>query len=105
MSYHRGDVALGILGGYVMTVLALLYYVRRRVGPALFKQVHRFTVIGWLLAVIHTFGTGTDYKTVWYRIVLLPFILSVPATFIARLIRRRRTSSGRIFTRERSYGA
>ena len=58
-SYRRSDIGFGVLGGYVMGILAVLYYVRNRIGPAVFRKVHRFTVVGWFLAMIHTFGAGT----------------------------------------------
>jgi predicted ferric reductase len=88
--YKRGHIASGIVGGYVMTVLALLYYIRNRIGPARFKIIHRFTVIGWLLSVAHTFNTGPDSNVAWYNIVLLPFLVAVPVMFAMRLMRGRK---------------
>jgi methionine sulfoxide reductase heme-binding subunit len=85
--YKRGHIAAGIVGGYLMTVLALLYYVRNRIGPARFKIIHRFTVLGWALSVAHTFNTGPDNKATWYLIVLLPVLVAVPVMFILRLVR------------------
>jgi predicted ferric reductase len=89
-SYKRGAIGIGVIGGYVMTVLALLYYVRQKIGPARFKFIHRFTVVGWILSVLHTVNTGPDKSAVWYRIILVVFIVSVPVTLILRLVRGRR---------------
>jgi predicted ferric reductase len=88
-SYRRGGIAVGVIGGYIMTVLALLYYVRHKIGPARFKLIHRFTVLGWLLAAIHTGNAGTDQSNAWYLAVVVPFLVAVPATFLLRLVRRR----------------
>lgn len=88
--YKSGHIASGIVGGYIMTVLALLYYVRNRIGPARFKFLHRFTLIGWFMSVAHTFNTGTDASSAWYNIVLVPFLVAVPVMFVMRLVRGRK---------------
>jgi predicted ferric reductase len=92
--YKRGHIAAGIVGGYLMTVLALLYYVRNRIGPARFKLIHRFTVVGWFMSVAHTFNTGTDTSATWYNVVLVPFLVAVPVMFVMRLVRGREAGLG-----------
>lgn len=89
-SYKRGAIGIGVIAGYGLTVLALLYYVRQKIGPARFKFLHRFTVLAWVLSVLHTVNAGPDNKVVWYRIVLVVFIVAVPVTYVMRLIRGRR---------------
>jgi DMSO/TMAO reductase YedYZ heme-binding membrane subunit len=88
--YKRGHIASGIVGGYLMTVFALLYYVRNRIGPARFKLIHRLTVLGWALSIAHTFTTGPDGSSLWYDIVLVPFLLAVPVMFVLRLVGNRK---------------
>ena len=46
------------------------FYIRRRIGPRLWRQAHRFTVVVYALAVAHTLGAGTDASTPWMRIWL-----------------------------------
>jgi sulfoxide reductase heme-binding subunit YedZ len=87
--YKRGAIGIGIVGGYVMTVLALLYYVRNKIGPARFKFIHRFTLVGWVLSVIHTFNTGTDQAVAWYKVLVVLSIVAVLLTFILSVVRRR----------------
>jgi predicted ferric reductase len=89
--YKRGHIAAGVVGGYLMTVLALLYYVRSRIGPARFKLIHRFTVIGWFMSVAHTFNTGPDTNAAWYKVVVVPFVVAVPVMFVLHLVRGRNT--------------
>jgi predicted ferric reductase len=89
--FKRGHIAAGIVGGYIMTVLALLYYVRNQIGPKRFKIIHRFTVLGWALSVAHTFNTGPDNNAAWFDIVVIPFLVAVPVMFIVRLVHSRRS--------------
>ncbi len=73
IDYRPLWVAAGIVGAFVLLVGGLSAYARRRLGPARQRVVHRLTLLGWALGVVHTLGAGTDAGSVWLRaIVLLP---------------------------------
>jgi methionine sulfoxide reductase heme-binding subunit len=61
---------IGIIAGYVFMVLSLTYYVRDRIGDTRWTAVHRFTVLAWVGAFIHTLGVGTDRHEAWYLVVI-----------------------------------
>jgi methionine sulfoxide reductase heme-binding subunit len=62
---------LGIVGGYVAAILGLTYYIRGRIGPRLWRQLHRWTLAVYVLGVVHTIGAGTDAGTPWLMAILV----------------------------------
>ena len=63
MAYRPLWTGLGIVAGYLGALLGLTFYIRRRIGPRLWRQAHRLTVVVYALAVAHTLGAGTDAST------------------------------------------
>jgi len=70
-SYRAFWTGLGIAGGYLAAILGLTYYVRGRIGPNLWRRMHRWTLGVYLLGVIHTIGAGTDAGTPWLVGILI----------------------------------
>ena len=60
MAYKPLFTGLGIIGGYLAAILGLSFYVRRRIGPRLWRKAHQLTIVVYALAVVHTLGAGTD---------------------------------------------
>jgi sulfoxide reductase heme-binding subunit YedZ len=83
--YMRLWTTLGILGGWMMILLGLAYYVRGRIGPARWRSLHRFTALAWALAVIHTLGEGTDAGAAWFVLPLLALVLPTAALLVRRV--------------------
>ncbi|MGN6372309.1 MAG: ferric reductase-like transmembrane domain-containing protein [Solirubrobacteraceae bacterium] len=83
IAYRPLFTGLGIIGGYLATLLGLSFYVRRRIGVKLWRRLHRATLLVWVLGVAHTLGTGSDAATVWLRaLVLLP---AIPVAYLSTL--------------------
>jgi sulfoxide reductase heme-binding subunit YedZ len=74
LDYRPFWTGLGIIGGLVVLVTGLSAYAKKRLGPKRQKTIHRFTLVGWALAVGHTLGAGTDAGTLW-----LSAIVGLPA--------------------------
>src|SRR4051794_19560249 len=91
---HQDPVftGMGIVGGWLAALLGLSFYVRKRLGPALWRKLHRATVIVWALAVVHTLGAGTDAGTPWLQAILLLTGAPVVFLFLARVLPRDRVS-------------
>jgi sulfoxide reductase heme-binding subunit YedZ len=70
---------LGVLGGWLAAILGLSFYVRRYIGARLWRSLHRWTLAVYLLAVVHTLGSGTDARSTWLLVVLL--VSAAPAVF------------------------
>jgi len=85
MAYRPLFTGLGILGGYLAALLGLSFYARRRIGARLWRKAHRFTVVVYLLAVVHTLGAGTDASTPWLRGWLLLTAPPIAILFAIRL--------------------
>jgi hypothetical protein len=71
ISYRAHFTGLGVIAGYLAVLVGPSFYLRRRIGARRWRQLHRATVIVWILAVIHTLGAGSDGTTMWLRGVVL----------------------------------
>jgi methionine sulfoxide reductase heme-binding subunit len=98
MAYRPLWTGFGIVAGYLGALLGLSFYVRRRIGPRVWRQAHRFTVVVYALAVVHTLGAGTDASTPWMRAWLFATAPVIGILFVARMIgaRRKARSAKRI---------
>lgn len=90
IGYRPLAVAAGLLAGYLTAVLGLSFYARRRIGQARWRRLHRFTIVAWALAVVHTLTAGTDASTVWMRTILAATVAPIVVLFAARLLEGRR---------------
>src|SRR5204862_4246787 len=90
MGYRTVFTGLGILGGYLAAALGLSFYIRRRIGAKLWRKLHRFTVVAYVLALVHTIGAGTDASTVWLRTFMVATAVPMGIMFVVRMIPRRK---------------
>jgi sulfoxide reductase heme-binding subunit YedZ len=93
MSYRPFWTGLGIVAGYMAAALGLSFYIRKRIGPRLWRKAHRATIVVYLLAVVHTLGAGTDASTPWMRWWLVLTVPPIAVLFAVRATepwRRRR---------------
>ena len=60
-------VGLGQIGWYVMTIVSLTFYVRRRIGHRLWRLIHLLSYAMFALALLHGLLSGTDGGTAWAR--------------------------------------
>lgn len=88
IGYRSVFTGLGIVAGYLAALLGLSFYVRRTIGPGLWRKLHRATVLVYLLGVIHTLGAGTDAGSAWLQIGLLATGIPVVGLFAVRVLRR-----------------
>jgi sulfoxide reductase heme-binding subunit YedZ len=90
LPYRPLWTGLGIIAGYLAAIFGLSFYIRRRIGPRLWRSVHRLMIVAYVLAVAHTLGAGTDGSTVWLRawIALTASILLVLSVLRVRLFLR-----------------
>ena len=90
MGYKTLFTGLGVLGGYLAAALGLSYYVRKRIGPRLWRKAHRATVVVYVLGLVHALGAGTDASAVWFRwwVILTAPVLG--GLFVYRLLARRK---------------
>ena len=77
---------LGVIGGWLAALLGLTYWVRHRIGPALWRKLHRATILVYVLAVAHTLGSGTDATEPWMRVLLLATGAPILFLFLMRIL-------------------
>jgi sulfoxide reductase heme-binding subunit YedZ len=71
LAYRPVWTGMGILAGYLALLLGPTFYWRRRIGARRWRQIHRATVVVFMLAVLHSLGSGTDGASAWLRAMVL----------------------------------
>lgn len=71
--------ALGIIAGWLAAIVTLSFYVRRLIGVALWRWLHRWTLVVYVLGLAHTLGSGTDARSAWLLATLA--VTAVPIVF------------------------
>jgi methionine sulfoxide reductase heme-binding subunit len=77
MSHQPLWTGLGVVGGWLAALLGLTFYVRRWIGPKLWRRMHRWTLAVYALAVAHTLGSGTDSASIWLVVILVATVAPV----------------------------
>ncbi len=82
---------LGIVAGWLAILFGLSFYIRKQIGVALWRKIHRWTILVFALGIIHTIGSGTDAQAAW--LIALLALAAAPVALIGglRLIRLERT--------------
>ena len=93
MDYQPVFTGLGIIAAYLAALLGLTFYMRRRIGPKLWRKAHRATVLVWLLGLIHTIGAGTDAGSPWLREFMVLTGVPIVAVFLVRTFRKPKRAS------------
>ncbi len=93
IDYRPAWTGIGIVAGYLAAALGLSFYARKQIGPRLWRQAHKLTVLVYALAVAHTLGAGTDASTVWLRWWLLFTAPVIAVLFAIRVGSGRRTAA------------
>jgi sulfoxide reductase heme-binding subunit YedZ len=78
--------SIGIIGGWLLTILSLSYYVRSYIGQARWRTLHRFTALAWVMAVAHSLGQGTDAGEEWFLILTAVVVFPPAILLIARML-------------------
>lgn len=94
LGYRPLWTGLGVLGGYLAAALGLSFYLRRRIGARVWRRLHRFTVLAYVLSLAHALGAGTDASLPAVRYGLLASAVPALALFALRVRQARRGSRG-----------
>jgi sulfoxide reductase heme-binding subunit YedZ len=77
---------VGIIAGWLAALLGLSFYVRRWIGPRLWRKMHRWTLAVYALAVVHTLGAGTDARSLWLLLILIATVAPLAVMAAIRLL-------------------
>jgi sulfoxide reductase heme-binding subunit YedZ len=86
MSHTPLWTGLGVIGGWTAALLGLSFYVRRWIGPKLWRKLHRWTLAVYVLAVIHTIGAGTDARSFWLLAIVIATVAPLAVMAAIRLL-------------------
>jgi predicted ferric reductase len=73
--YRPLAVGLGQIAAYGLVALSLSFYLRRRIGTPRWRKAHRFIPAFWGVAVFHALLSGTDVRTPWFLLAVVPPVL------------------------------
>lgn len=76
---------IGIIAGWIAIIASGSYYARKYLKKS-WKIIHRFAILAWILALIHTFGSGTETGSVIFPIYLAILVLPVVFALVYRLL-------------------
>lgn len=88
-SYRPFWLGLGALSLDMLVAVTITSLLRRRLGFASWRAVHWLTYASWPIALLHSFGTGSDVKSGWLLALSILCLLSVLAAVLARVIAAR----------------
>jgi sulfoxide reductase heme-binding subunit YedZ len=88
-------VGLGTIAAYVFLGVAALGFARGRMatsarGAAAWRALHALAYVGWVLAMVHGYNSGTDTSLAWVRLLYLLCGSAVIGSVLARLAGRHR---------------
>jgi predicted ferric reductase len=65
LDYRPIEVGLGQLALYLSALIALSFYVRKRITPKVWRSFHYTSFLAFALALAHGLLSGTDTPTTW----------------------------------------
>jgi predicted ferric reductase len=85
-SYRPFWLGLGALSLDMLLAVTISSLLRRRLGFASWRAIHWLSYASWPIALLHSFGTGTDVKAGWLLALSVVCLLVVLAAVLARAI-------------------
>lgn len=80
---HTLWTGIGVIAGWLALLFTASFYLRRRIGVALWRKLHRFTPLVFALGLAHTMGSGTDSGSVW--LILMLALAAAPVALVGGL--------------------
>lgn len=92
-SYQPFWVGIGQIGFYLMALVALTSYARRRIGARAWRLVHYLSFVVFAMALAHGFFSGSDTATGWAGAIYSASGLSLAGLTIYRIARGSRRAA------------
>ncbi len=89
LSYRPLWTGLGIVAGYLAVILGPTFYLRKRIGPRRWRKIHRATFVVYLLALMHSLGSGTDGASMWFTTLAAATAVPIVVLLAVRYLPRR----------------
>jgi predicted ferric reductase len=66
-TYRPLWVGMGQIGFYLMGLVTLTFYVRKTIGPKVWRSIHILSYLVFLMGIAHGLQSGTDSTNVWVQ--------------------------------------
>lgn len=86
LGYRPMFTGIGIVAGWLAAILGLSFYARKWIGVRTWRFMHRFTIVVYLLALIHVVGAGTDARSPWMVAMLTGLTAPIAFAFSYRML-------------------
>jgi sulfoxide reductase heme-binding subunit YedZ len=88
-SYYRTFwLGLGVIAFELLIAITVTSLVRGLIGHYAWRAIHWLSYASWPIAVVHSFGTGTDNLSTWMLAIDVVCIAAVIVSIGARLLMR-----------------
>jgi predicted ferric reductase len=67
--YRPFWVGLGVIGAYLSALVTITFYLRKKIGQKRFKQIHVWSMAGYLGVVLHAFFSGSDSSLITAQLI------------------------------------
>jgi|SRR5579863_3097633 len=84
-SYRPFWLGLGAVAFDLLLAVILTSVLRQRVGPRAWRATHWLVYACWLIALLHTLGTGSDVKSTWLLVLSGACVALTIAAVLARV--------------------
>jgi sulfoxide reductase heme-binding subunit YedZ len=83
VSAYRGTwLGLGVISGYVYAVTVVISWPARRFPRATWVWLHRSMYAAWVLALLHSLGTGSDARNELFLLLNVAAVAGVLVAFL-----------------------
>lgn len=86
---------IGVIAAYMAFLLGLSFYLRKQVGPKLWRSAHRATIVVYVLGLFHALGSGSDTGSPLFLGFAAVTAVPIAILFVYRLGSSRRSSERR----------
>lgn len=86
LGYRPLATGVGVIAAWLTAIFAASFYLRRRIGARLWRRLHRFTPIAYVLALFHTLAAGTDAGSPWMIATLTGLTAPIAFAFSYRML-------------------
>jgi len=85
-AYRPFWLGLGALSLDLLLAVTVTSLLRRRLGFATWRAIHWLAYASWPIALLHSFGTGSDVKSGWLLALSVACLLLVLAAVLVRVV-------------------
>lgn len=95
LGYRPQFTGLGIIAGYLAALLGPSFYLRRRIGARRWRRLHTSILLAWVLAAVHTLGSGSDAHQPWLQALVVAPSIPIVYLLVLRLLKDDARAIGR----------